>query len=118
MSTKDEVLNFLRDFKVKLRIWGVVYRDERNKNAQALLALDITPARRTEILNGLEAEDYSSGPIEERLYGGAAMWVFGKHINRQEVYIKITMGMAGRQVICISFHLAERPMTYPLNSVL
>ena len=36
MSTKDEVAVFLRDFKVKLGVWGVIYRDERFKNTQTL----------------------------------------------------------------------------------
>jgi hypothetical protein len=44
------------------------------------------------------------------LYGGADMWIFGKTIKGQEVYIKITLGFAGAQVICISFHVAEHPM--------
>lgn len=116
MTTKNEVNQFLGDFKTKLGIWGVVYRDERHKNAQTLLTLEISPARRTEILGELEVTDYSQGPLEEKLYKGAAMWVFGKKINKREVYIKITMGLEGRQVICISFHLAEHPLHYPLKS--
>lgn len=115
MTSKEEVSDFLAGFKAKLGIWGVVYREDRMKNAAALLLLDIVPARRTEILKDLELTDYAEGPLEERLYGGAAMWVFGRRVSQQEVYIKITMGMAGRQVICISFHPADRPMVYPFK---
>ena len=116
MSTKELVHSFLQDFKAKLAVWGVVYRDDRGKNAQTLLLLDLIPNQRTEILKHLQVPDYSEGPLEERLYGGADMWVFGKVIKEQEIYIKITMGIAGRQVICISFHLAEHSMTYPYKS--
>lgn len=115
MTNKDEVARFLADFKVKLGVWGVVYRDDRLKNTQTLLTLDIIANKRTEILKELSVKDYSEGPLEENLYQGSAMWVFGKEISKREVYIKITMGMAGRQVICISFHLAEKRMNYPLK---
>ena len=61
-------------------------------------------------------EDYSQGPLEERMYGGVAMWIFGKDVKKNEVYIKITMGFAGGSVICISFHAAEYPMRYPFKN--
>jgi hypothetical protein len=67
------------------------------------------------LLANLAATDYSEGPIPETLNKGTDMWVFGKEVNKREVYIKITMGFNGTQVICISFHLAEYPMIYPLK---
>ena len=94
---------------------GVVYRDGRPKNIQTLLALDIIPSQRTEALKCLQVKDYSEGPLPEKLYEGSDMWVFGKMVKGKEVYIKITMGFAGAQVICISFHIAEHAMKYPLK---
>ena len=115
MSTEQEVNVFLKDFKTKMGIWDVLFRDERGKNAQALAVLELTPNERKVILEGLTAKDYSQGPIKEILYGGSDMWVFGKTIKKQEVYIKITLGAIGASVICISFHLAEHKMQYPLK---
>lgn len=63
----------------------------------------------------LEVKDYSKGPMEEKLYGGADMWVFGKTVKKKEVYIKITIGAMSNSVICISFHLAQHKMNYPLK---
>ena len=97
-------------------LWGVVFRDDRGKNAQALLNLEITPVFREKILKELQVTDYYEGPKKENLYGGADMWVFGKTIKGQEVYIKITLGFSGAQVICISFHVAEHSMDYPLKN--
>jgi hypothetical protein len=51
----------------------------------------------------------------ENLYGGAEMWVFGKTVRKKEVYIKITMGVINSSVLCISFHLAQHKMQYPLK---
>lgn len=38
-STKTEVEQYLQDFKQKLKIWGILYRDDRGKNQQTLLGL-------------------------------------------------------------------------------
>ena len=113
MVTPEQVQIFLHDFKVKLSIWGMIFRDDRGKNTQALLTLEITPVFREKIIKELELIDYSAGPKKELIGGGSDMWIFGKMINKQEVYIKITLGFAGAQVICISFHIAEHEMKYP-----
>lgn len=116
MATIGEVQAFLQAFKAKLGVWGVVFRDDRGKNAQALLTLEIAPAYREKVLKELQATDYCEGPKTEKLYGGAEMWVFGKLIKGLPVYIKVTLGFLGAQVICISFHIAEYPLNYPLKT--
>ena len=98
-----------------MKFWDVLFRDDRGKNAQALVDLELRPKERKAIIETLETKDYSSGPLTEKLYGGADMWVFGKTIKKKEVYIKITMGAMGCSVICISFHLAQHKMNYPLK---
>lgn len=115
MSLEETVASFLKDFKEKMTIWDVIFRDDRGKNAQALLDLELRPYDRKAILEMLEPKDYSEWPLEEKLYGGASMWVFGKTIKKKEVYIKITLGAMGSSVICISFHLALHKMHYPLK---
>ncbi len=114
MASNEEIEAFLNDFKVKMNIWDVVFSN-RHKNLQALSDLEITPIYRKTILEELESLDYSQGPLEDDMIGEADMWVFGKFIKRQEVYIKITMGNPNLSVVCISFHLAEHPMIYPLK---
>ena len=87
----------------------------RDKNIQTLLDLDITSSSRTKIIKELEVEDYSEGPLVEKMNGWHDMWVFGKQIKGNEVYIKVTMGKENNNSICISFHIAERPMKYPFK---
>jgi hypothetical protein len=115
MSTETEVASFLKDFKEKMKFWDILFRDDRGKNTQALVDLELRPIDRKAILEELETKDYSEGPLEEKLYGGSDMWVFGKAIKKKEVYIKITIGATGSSVICISFHLAQHKMNYPLK---
>ena len=115
LSTETEVALFLQNFKEKMKIWDVLFRDDRSKNSQTLIDLELRPIERKVVLEGLKTKDYSEGPLEELLNGGADMWVFGKTIKEHEVYIKITMGILGSSVICISFHISEYKLNYPLK---
>lgn len=113
MATSEKVDEFLRDFKVKMAVFQIVFLDARKKNTQALLALEIAPIERRKIIEGIVFSDYCLGPLDDNLYGVASMWVFGKMVKSKEIYIKISMGRPNSEVICISFHEAEQPLTYP-----
>jgi hypothetical protein len=115
MTVQAEVVVFLNDLRDKWRVFGILFRDDRGKNANTLTELEIRPIDREKVILGLTVDDYSEGPVEETLYRGSAMWVFGKNVKNREVYIKITMGLTGERVICISFHLAEYPIKYPFK---
>ncbi len=110
-----EIHFFLENFKEKMKIFDILFRDDRDKNIQTLVDLELRPVDRRSILESLEVRDYSQGPLPETMYGGAEMWVFGRLIKNHEVYIKISMGAIGTSVICISFHLAEQKINYPLK---
>lgn len=111
MTSKNEVSRFLTDFKAKLGIDDIVYIN-RMKNLQALADLDIRPFERTAFLRQLSVENYYRGSHADQA-GISDLWEFG--IQVKEVYIKIQLGAANRPTICISFHLAEFPMNFPLK---
>jgi len=115
MTTESEVSQFLSEFHQKLQVFDILFRDDRSKNQRAVLHLEITQNMRRKIIESLEKQDYSEGKLDDTLFDLASMWVFGKHVKQQEVYIKISMGRHGSQVICISFHAAEKPMRYPFK---
>jgi len=94
-------------------VFEIIYLN-RDKNVQALADLEINPAKRTAIIESLELKNYYKGPTQDRDQG-PYLWEFGKMVNRKEVYIKVCMGNENRPVICISFHLAERAITYPFK---
>jgi hypothetical protein len=117
MGDKISTEKFLRNFKTKMKIFDVLFLDDRGKNVNALARLEITPIARKKVLESLKVEDYSDGPFGESMHGGRTeMWVFGRVIRSQEIYIKITMGILGSAVICISFHIAEHPLKYPFQA--
>jgi hypothetical protein len=112
ITTKADVEIFLTGFKEKLKVFDIIY-EERTKNKQALLDLEITPSQRTGYIKGLKAEDYFKGPTKDTNdITNPDYWKFGKSINNKEVYIKIHFGKTNKPVICISFHVAEWPITY------
>ncbi len=47
MATKEEVQRFLNQMREKIKVFGIIYRDDRGKNAQTLIDLEITPKKRT-----------------------------------------------------------------------
>lgn len=114
MATKKDVSAFINRLQAKAKIFGIVFEDNRPKNLIALTKLEITPAERERIVLEIKPEDYSEGPKPEDFFGGdAEMYVFGKVVKNEEIYIKITLGRPDSSAICISFHLAEHPMKYP-----
>lgn len=115
MIFKQEVETYLKKLKVKMDIFGILFLDERGKNQQTMHDLEISPFQRKEIIRSLKVEDYSRGPLKEKMRGILPMWVFGKNVKKKEVYIKISMGLENNNVICISFHIAEHPLNYPLK---
>lgn len=116
MVTTEDVQTFLNQFQEKLKIFGIIYRDDRGKNQQALEQLEIVPSYRRVIIESLNVEDYVQGPVVDELNNIGQMWVFGKDVKNREVYIKIMLGAFGGQTICISFHIAEYPLVYPFKS--
>lgn len=115
MITVEEVKDFLNQFNIKAQIFGIQFRNDRHKNREALLLLDISPLQRELIVKNLQVQDYVEGPVIDVLNKEGEMWVFGKDVKGREVYIKITLGYENGQTICISFHIAEHPLTYPFK---
>ncbi len=113
--TKEDVQSFLELFHTKMKVFGLLFRDDRGKNQKALEELEIVPSYRRVIIENLTVEDYVEGPVVDTLNNLGEMWVFGKDIKGREVYIKIMISGLSGQTICISFHIAESPMMYPFK---
>lgn len=74
-----------------MEIWGILFRNDRGKNIQTLIDLNITEIERLQIIRTIEVEDYSEGPIIDTLHHGTDMWVFGKDVKDRE-----------RSILCIT----------------
>ena len=63
----ETVDKFLKEFKDKARVFGIIFRIDRKKNMQALLDLEISAIMREKIIMSLTVEDYYKGPTEDKL---------------------------------------------------
>lgn len=115
MVDSKEIAHFLKEFKQKMKIWDVLFRDERGKNTQSLAEFEIKPSDRKKVLEELNVEDYCQESHEETQHKGIDIWVFGKVIKRKLVCIKISMGFKDASVLCTSFRLAEHELYFPLK---
>ena len=116
MTDKTVIKSFLQELKVIIKSFGIIFSNRPKNSIQNLADLSITAKMREEIILNLEIQDYSEGPLEETQQGGTEMWVFGKLIKNQEVYIKLTLSKITAGAVCISFHKAEFPMKFPLKN--
>ena len=81
-----------------------------------LAELEILPIDRISYLNKLTSENYYSGPNKDTYDSTKPdYYEFGIEINGIEVYIKISIGLINKRVDCMSFHKAEKPISYPLK---
>lgn len=67
------------------------------------------------VVQELEIDDYSSGPLRDDKGRPRDLWVFGKYLEEYEVYIKLAAWLKDGDVraMCVSFHEAEQPLSYP-----
>lgn len=112
MSVQD-VRDFLLEFK-RVGAEGGVDIVPRRETRPTLTKLGLTKANVAELLLGLSVTDYCRGPEPDRDQPGN-IWVFGREIEGEEVYIKLKVAQVGDQRVakCLSFHIAEFPLRYP-----
>ena len=115
MANKSEANAFLRQFQQNTNIWSVIFVDRPKNSVQYLADIGITANSRETIISELQLEDYSQGPLPETQFGGKEMWVFGKEIEGQLIYIKLTISEVTSRCVCISFHKAEHSMEFPFK---
>jgi hypothetical protein len=114
---KEEAISrFLKEFKTVARRRGVDFVP-REAFICTLTSLGITKAICQDELLSLSAEDYCQGPEDDRDRPGE-VWVFGRYFEGKEIYIKLKLANGGRETIakCLSFHVAEFPLCFPLVS--
>lgn len=113
MATRQQVAGFLDAFRESMARAKGLWVPNRGEKRGGLLALGITKAQRDEVVGSLTPEDYCQGPLPDETQTGD-VWVFGKHVEGAEVYIKLKLTEDGTPK-CISFHPAERRMRYPFR---
>ncbi len=71
---------------MKMKIFGILFLNDRGKNQQTLHDFKISPAKRKEIISSLKVEDYSKGSLDEKMRGILPMCFWGKQVKKRSVY--------------------------------
>lgn len=57
MVGREDVQSFLEQFHAKMKVFGIIYRDDRGKNRKALEELEIVPSYRKIVIESLVIDD-------------------------------------------------------------
>ena len=126
-SKKSEVLMFLdelksilysQDFNLDTDLTLIRKKkkdaDQKYSTPYTLLDLDYDANDVVDRLKELTIEEYSETKIDRDDLNPPLLFVFGKDINNQLVYVKLKIkGEQHRHVLCVSFHYAKEKMTFP-----
>lgn len=115
-----QVTNFLKAFKGAVNDGASIQYISRVKNWEVLSVLGFTLNQRTETILSLKPTNYIDGPIRDKKGRKGRCWVFGNSVNNTDIYIKIKLipkRKKGPIPICISFHIADYPLSYPLKGI-
>ena len=126
-SKKSEVLMFLdelksilysQDFNLDTDLTLIRKKkkdaDQKYSTPYTLLDLNYDANDVVDRLKELTIEEYSETKIDRDDLNPPLLFVFGKDINNQLVYVKLKIkGEQHRHVLCVSFHYAKEKMTFP-----
>lgn len=89
---------------------------QRDKNMATLARLGVTIRDAKGRILTLTPSDYVEGPTPREGHPSQESWVFGLQIHDTDVYIKLEVRLEPARCLCVSFHEAERPMTFPYRA--
>ncbi len=114
MLKQTEIRDFLVEFKGIMSKGRGLDIVNRRENIDTLSKFGLTRGNLKEEIMTLSVEDYCQGPEPDRDKPGY-IWVFGKQVGAEEIYIKLKIAQVGKEKIakCISFHPADFPLCYP-----
>jgi hypothetical protein len=114
---QGEIREFLLQFKKIIVAGRGLDIVNRRGNIEALAKLGLTKKNLKDEIMTLSVENYCGGPEPDRDRPGD-IWVFGKQVGTEEIYIKLKIAQVGKEKIakCISFHTANFPLCYPFRA--
>lgn len=113
MTERYRVALFLSLMKSAAGSQFVLTHRKKNLDTLALLGLSLADAK--ERVLELAPEDYVSGPTPDDKRPGDEVWVFGVRMEEREIYVKVCVITEPLLCTCISFHVADKPLTHPLR---
>jgi len=120
MATRQQVAQFLRDFKAALTLGHVRWLRRSDQTKAHLSGLEVTRNQAADCLLGLTPDNYSKGPEADDSDPRRDVWFFGCCVEGTEAYVKLALEPDKRRrtvvhAVIWSFHAAAYPVKYPLR---
>ena len=117
---REIVRNILIKIKSLVAIGNYIFLGNRKKNFETLVALGYLPSHIKQEILSLTPKEYSEGPLLDKdqiKYKDESFWIFGKKIQNNLIYIKLKIRKTNKheETVCMSFHIAEYQMKFPLK---
>lgn len=114
MVEHDQVALFL---KLLRQCAARKFRLERRPENMATLArLGMTMRDAHDRVIALTPADYVEGPKPRSADSSQEAWVFGLNLQGVCVYVKVRIRLEPARCLCVSFHEATRPMSFPYGN--
>lgn len=68
-----------------------------------------------EMVKELTYKNYFNGPSPDRDFPNEEVWEFGIQDEPDDIYIKLKFRQSKGDLLMMSFHYAEKPISYPYN---
>lgn len=120
MANRQQVSQFLREFKAALTLGYVHWRRRADPRKAHLSGLEINRDQAMVLLNALTPENYCKGPDPDDFEPTRQVWVFGCDVYGTAAYIKVALQPDNRRRTVVhaliwAFHASEYQMKYPLR---
>jgi len=97
-----------------------IFLGSRKENFETLLELGLKYSHVKQEILSLTPKEYSQGPLldkDQTNYKDESFWIFGKKIQNKLIYIKLKIRKTNEheETVCMSFHIAEYKMKFPLK---
>lgn len=124
-SSRSDVKSFLNevceiideeDFNIEKNFMQIRSRksDSKYSTPNTMLDLGYDAEDVVGVIKHLELKNYSETLIDKDDNNPPLLFVFGKDINSQTIYIKVKIKKKEEKyILCLSFHYAMHEMTYP-----
>ena len=117
---REIVRNVLIKIKNLIAKGNYIFLGNRKKNFETLLELGLKYSHVKQDILSLTPKEYSEGPLLDKdqiNYKDEFFWIFGKNIQNKLIYIKLKIRKTNKyeEAVCMSFHIAEYQMKFPLR---
>jgi len=117
---RELVRNILIKIKKLVSEGNYRFLGNKPKNFQTLLKLGLKYTHVKQEILSLTPKEYSAGPLLDKNqtdFKDEYFWIFGKKISNSLIYIKLKIRETAihKEILCMSFHIAEHQMRFPLK---